>query len=537
MLPSPSVSGKRLDGVVVAIAIVAFVLSLLYPLTTSTRFDSPDEMGNYVVARSVALGQGLRIASPLTAESRIVHPRSLVAGDGVLLPGSFLGWPLLAGAVGGMFGIGSIRLVTPLLTGLAGLALASLARRVFDRRVVRVTVVLFALHPVVLFWSSRGMYHNVAFLDLTLIGLALLLSAVDVQGGPWLRIWRYGLAGLALGWAAATRTSEIFWLGPVVATLVVVQWRKVDRVVGLPTLMLASLAPLVAIFILNRSLYGGALTTAYTLDASTAAPNFLSRGLQLVLPFGFSFPILVRNAWNYLAVIPWFPALLSTLGAVSFIRRRPTRPQWLVFGLAGFVTLVLLVYYGSWVIHDNPDNPTAVTIGQSYTRYWLPVYVAWLPFAAAFVVEQYDRWRSKRRAWATWAAVAVGGLTLALTTGGTAVWGPVDSLVQSYRHVVHYPGWAAAAARSTPTDSVIVSGRMDKVFFPTRAVVASSDVAADWMELRRLLTQHPVYVAYTPGTSNALLKRVWEVRGFRFGQPLDLGDRVKLYPLHDTVKD
>ena len=38
------------------------------------------------------------------------------------------------------------------------------------------------------------------------------------------------------------------------------------------------------------------------------------------------------------------------------------------------VSAWLLVVYGSWWFSDNPD-PTAITLGSSYVRYFLPLYI------------------------------------------------------------------------------------------------------------------------------------------------------------------
>jgi hypothetical protein len=51
---------------------------------------------------------------------------------------------------------------------------------------------------------------------------------------------------------------------------------------------------------------------------------------------------------------------------------------WL--GLAVF----LMFYYGSWKFTDNP-NPNSFTIGNSYTRYWLPIYLGAIPLASVFI--------------------------------------------------------------------------------------------------------------------------------------------------------
>jgi len=80
----------------------------------------------------------------------------------------------------------------------------------------------------------------------------------------------------------------------------------------------------------------------------------------------------------------FIPAIIG--GLMYFSRFRKIRKKHIAYlSVYLLVCAILVFYYGSWGFHDNPD-PASVTIGNSYTRYWLPIYLGALPFAAWFIM-------------------------------------------------------------------------------------------------------------------------------------------------------
>ena len=76
----------------------------------------------------------------------------------------------------------------------------------------------------------------------------------------------------------------------------------------------------------------------------------------------------------------------AVLGFVLFLQKwRKWKRKHLAY-LSSYliISLILLFYYGSWGFHDNPD-PSRFTIGNSYTRYWLPIYMGALPFVSLLI--------------------------------------------------------------------------------------------------------------------------------------------------------
>ena len=80
----------------------------------------------------------------------------------------------------------------------------------------------------------------------------------------------------------------------------------------------------------------------------------------------------------------FFPAVL---GLILFFQNfnKWKKKHFIYFFSYSIIFIILLFYYGSWEFHDNPDTGS-FTIGNSYTRYWLPIYLGALPFVSLFLI-------------------------------------------------------------------------------------------------------------------------------------------------------
>jgi hypothetical protein len=103
----------------------------------------------------------------------------------------------------------------------------------------------------------------------------------------------------------------------------------------------------------------------------------------------------------------------------------------------------------------------------SYVRYWLPIIVLLAPWAAlgllAIIQRVPARWRAN--------TVALMFLGIALTSFSQVVSDPAEGLLRQRQAIDEHRQRARAVIAATGPNAVIVSHRMDKVFFPERAVV------------------------------------------------------------------
>src|SRR5688572_13208063 len=419
-----------------------------------------------------------------------------VAGD-ALVPGSFPGIILLYGVLKFLFRL-PFFLYTPILTAIAGLCFGALVARLFDRKTGRVAAVLFFLHPAVLYYGARGMFHNMLFIDALVIAASLFAlrplraffgareEADDVLGG------------FILAWALVVRTSEAIWVLPAFAAFLPFagkeRWRR------LAYAALGGLVPLVILLRINATLYGSPFRTAYAppppaAETEAAVEDVISAPEETafqaaptaLLPFGVHPRLAARNVWNYGLKLFWWQSVLAAAGFAWWaFRFRASTSAQKMYALAALLTAAwLALLYGSWLIRDRFDF-TQVTIGTSYVRYFLPAYVAAVPFAAFALVRIGELLRKPRLAPAVLVLCAVLGVRAAVFAG--------DESLRAVRATLE-----GNAAKKTELlalfepSAVIMTERFDKLVVPERLrVIPATDAGA--FEAAALAAEYvPVY--------------------------------------------
>lgn len=524
-------------GMVTALSIglVFFVTTTALTPGSQKKYLSPDETANYLIVKSVAEGKGPTLASPLTSVRGIVGPRSLVRADGTLLPGSFLGMPLFYGFVARVLGVWVIPFLTPFFSALALVTFLLILRRFMPERIAVLSTVLLAIYPAFWYYSSRGLYHNALLLDFALIGTYAMLKAFDMVRGvsKWRTLLWYGAAGLTIGFAVAVRTSEVVWLGTVILALPIAFWKKINFKIGFWVMAACATLPMAVVLHYNNQLFGQPFSFGYSSEViSTASASAVTNGLlekigQLFFPFGIHVKIMAVNAWNYGIRLFWMPALLSLLGLLQAFRIKKSPAGKLYLAITLFVSAWLIAYYGSWVIQDNPD-PNAITIGTSYTRYWLSMYALALPFAAYFISSLADR-AGKRRT-----PVLVGMVSvMALSSVMLTVLDKDEGLAQARSSAIEYRHLADRAVAVTPQNAVIIAGHADKVFFPERSVIVDVSAPQELFQLRTLMEKVPVFVYVPAAEAPVSAKALWQQRGFGLSGQIDLARYERLFRLTD----
>lgn len=473
-----------------------FGISLVLTFGFAGTFLSPDENANFTFASSVASGSGFCIQDDAARlAGGIVHPRSTLVVDGCIVPGSFIGLPLLAGAIGLVFGLWGSLLVTPILSLFAVICTWNLVRKVTrDEALADLAVIFSFAHPAWLYYCGRVMMHNIAFVAWLLIGLWFAVCAF-----PKHRVWGMAASGAAVGLAVAMRTFEATWVLALVVAGMLAFRRHLTR--GFFVSWIAGFVVAVAVVATGNMLtYGSPLTTGYTVDVpgAAAAPSVgvavapawsLPAWLEYAFPFGFDPKAILKNSWWYgVALFPW-ATMLAVLGFAFALRdsRRAVRAvAWVTLGL----TVWLAVVYGSWTFADNPD-PRAVTIGNSHVRYWLPLFVlgGWL---VAYVVRMAWAWlATKSRLWANVALVVV----LVVWTGLSAmiVFGGTDGFLAARKALASFETKREVVLANTEEHAVVIVDRADKFVFPHRSVVVPLRSDATYAAMPELVAAGPLY--------------------------------------------
>lgn len=235
----------------------------------------------------------------------------------------------------------------------------------------------------------------------------------------------------------------------------------------------------------NFSIYGRFLSVGYRgglTFATTDLAATTSLLAELVLPFGFNPQVMGSTTLHYLWQISWWWAGLAAAGlAFTAIRLKQASPlarRVLLAGLAAAGWLVVL--YGSWQFNDNPD-PAAVTLGTSYTRYWLPLYAFFLWPAA-----ELTAWLWTKR-WGR--ALATGAVASYVLLSALAVlFEPQEGLLQVRKNVRRFEQVAQLVeARTEPGSVIVTDGITDKLFWPEREVLVSEEPVQHLTSIRHLL--------------------------------------------------
>jgi hypothetical protein len=439
-------------------------------------WNSPDETANAFWAGQVAAGRPLAIHDVVVGlAAGAMHPRSMAVSGDALVPGSFPGLFLMFGALGRILKL-PFHVITPIFTALAGLLFGALISKLFDRRTGFWAAILFFTHPAVLYYGARGLFHNELCLDLLIIAAALFaLRPFAKWSGRNGKIDDV-LGGFVFGWAILTRASEAVWAIP--AFLAFLPLMRKDRWRRLAAALCGAALPAFLFLFLNASLYGSPFKTAYTVPAAATSAIPPAPAADVVppsplLPFGLHPSNILAHVWDYGLKLFWWQSLLAAAGFAWWIARwRKADGTQKTYVAAALATAAwLAVFYGSWQVTDRLD-PSTVTIGTSYVRYFLPAYLAAIPFAALALTRAAD---ALGKPWIAVVAVVFGAflaLQLSVYAGDESLRAVRLTLEGNARK-------KEAMLQVIEPEAVVMTERFDKLLVPERLrIIPATDEAA-----------------------------------------------------------
>ena len=397
--------------IVVFLAILFFFTTSSFNYLTQSenfvKWSSPDETANYFFTNLYATSGTLTVKEKYNEHaSNIIMPRSFRSDETVLKPVSFLGIMLIYGKIASWTSPAIIPFLTPLFAAIGIIFYYLLVRRLFSQNVAFASAILLSFFPVYIYYSARSMFHNVLFVVLLIIGIYFALQMSKSNKLKTCRTCFYSaLSGIAIGLAIITRTSELIWLAPTIFFLWAFNFKKIGVVKSLHWLSFVLLTFL-PIFHWNQVLYGSYLQGGYP-EMNQTIINIVDSGVNFIKSittnqnlateelnsigenifyFGFKSYESFMNFVNYFFVMFVLIAAPAILGTVLMSKdwKNLKHGHRIFLFLSLFITAVLVFYYGSWKFNDNPDA-SQITIGNSYTRYWLPIYLCAIPLAYVFI--------------------------------------------------------------------------------------------------------------------------------------------------------
>ncbi|MCR4280588.1 MAG: glycosyltransferase family 39 protein, partial [Candidatus Komeilibacteria bacterium] len=466
------------------------------------------ETANYWGAYSVfQSGRLSQFSEESLVGGDIVKPRSFRIIDNHLVLTGFLGMPWLYGEIATFFGSEDIiRFLTPALAVIGAFFFYLWLRRLFMAPVAWLATLLLLVLPAFWYYASKSMMPNVPFVSLLLIGLYLWQTALTTK-----RLSQYIWTGIFVGLALAIRSSEVIWVAPLFALYTIAAYRQVQwsYIWVIPAFILVGMLPM---FFYNTILFSDPSNVGYQLGVDGQV-----NWLNYLLPFGFVPSVIALKAKLYLLqLFSWqqFYYIFALLSLIFILlRQRKEHIQTGIFNYTAIYLILsglLILYYGSWNFSDNP-NPRLVTIGTSYVRYWLPIYIGVLPI---FAYGLYFMFRTSRVAYIM-TALAV------FMVSGVLGYGDVyadkqEGLIAVSDNIAQYKIMANIVMDNTEADSIIISRRHDKVFFPDRTVIFDLFYEIDYQRTKRLMDSYPVYMwdwQYSAEKLDDLNRRTYEPEG------------------------
>ncbi|HNX10720.1 MAG TPA: hypothetical protein PKI61_01110 [bacterium] len=512
---------------VLGLAVICFSFSSAYNFYNQrdnfVKWSSPDETANYFFSKLYAQTGTLSYYEPYNLPGeQIIHPRSIKSDGGLLKPVSFLGMILVYGQIAMAAGIGILPYLTPLLAALGVIFFYLLVEKWSNsRRLALIAAALLSVFPVYTYYAARSFFHNVPFIAFVIIGLyfwSLMIlgerryqdcfTNVDKTRRLLGKLLHASLAGFFIGLAIITRTAEALWLVPALFLATIIYYKKLDifKVAVFVTFLGFAILPVLS---WNKVLYGGFFQSGYnemnqsvakvlTISQPSGAEVTLVDRLEKIKDAVFYFGLNPKQSilmfkYYVIDMFPYlfWPAVVGGLFWLINIRKRPR--SFIVFLILWlFITALLVLYYGSWKFSDNPD-PNRLTIGNSYTRYWLPIYLGLIIFAAygadrfSYLVLRRQKLFANLSCFAMALAFSALSVNFVLFGSEEGLWYSqynFDTDRQIFNEVIAL----------TEPEAVIITRYQDKLFFPERRVIVGlfDDVNMN-QAYARLARYIPVY--------------------------------------------
>lgn len=341
-------------------------------------FNWPDANANYFFAKVFAEKNNLFFSEQLNQlAGNLLHTRSINVVNDYLVPMTFLPNLLIFGLffklLGGFFSL----LLIPFLASLTVYIIYRLLGTVFEDWDLAwwTAWLLFPLAPW-LYFANIVMLPNILFIFLVCVAAYLLAKK------------KYIVSTLFLALGLVCRPSEAVWLLLSFGLVWFWQRRQISPKNWLGSLLIG-LVVVAGFFWLNNLVYGSYFSLGY-FNLQTDAPptetvavqqNFWGAIKMFFLPFGFDLRLIIYNFGKYFLRL-YLPYALLCLVGLGLLRKTKLNKVWSSYlWLGAIISVLLFVYYGAWNLAD-PLVKNLNTISSSYVRYYLPLYIIWLPLAA-----------------------------------------------------------------------------------------------------------------------------------------------------------
>jgi len=462
---------KYYEIIMLIIAVFAFFIYSYFSFSSIHKYSSPDETANYFFTRHFIETGKFKAAEPLnTKVENIIQPRSFGNNGEYLVPASFLGLPLFYGLLGKIFGEWIIYFIGPLLASLSIYFFYLLLKKIFSEKIAFFSALLLYTQPIFVFYAMRPFWHNGLFISLVIMAGYFLVNLLTSH--KW---HSYFFFGLIFGLAIVVRTSEIIWLLPTAILVIVLNYKKI-KYFNFIYIFLGLIVFIVPVFYFQNQTYGHALASGYTAGIFEAgigsgSTTMLSNFLGKFLPFGFQPRAFLLNFFNYSFKLefPWFSLAFFALFLFFkryFSRRDNNQTLFYYLWFLG-ISIWLMIYYGSFVFYEYLDK-SAVLLGISYARYWLPLYVFCLPLTVVFLKYISSKICLNCRKFLfglLFTAIIIISLFQIVLDPYYGIKVVKQEFLTQAENKLNF------VLKNTPENAIIIAGPNDKIYWPDRRVI------------------------------------------------------------------
>lgn len=505
-------------------------------INSNLIFNSPDETANYYFAYIFTNDSQLKFKDPANEiVDDLVAPRSMRVINKYTVPASFIGFPIIAGGLAKIFGLDIILFITIIFACLAVIFFYFLIKELFNKQIAFIASLLLLINPAWWYYTLKSLIPNILFVSILIISFYFFIKTLKSKN-----IIFYILFGFFIGLSLIIRTSEVTWLAPLFLILLIYYRKKINWT-GIVLSSIICLLIFSPVFYFNYQNYQSIFSFGYAVDLELEGKNIFTQSLnifeKIFLPFGFHPKTALINLYNY--TIRIFPiwSLISLISLIFFIqfvilKKDKERVGYLISFL--LISCYLVIYYGSWVFHDNPD-PNAITIGNSYIRYWLLLYVFILPMVGYLFFKLFKN--SKKLVY--FVAVLL-FLSLGFISINHIYFGPDEGVYFISNNLMNYEMIQSEVNTKIEDNAIIIADRMDKVFFPRHSVIFRLSSDYDYQRIYKLIeTGYPIYYFYFTRDEEQLKKfneRYYQLHQLEVLSSVIDFEEQSLYPVKIKIK-
>ena len=481
-------------------------------------FNWPDANANYFFVQLFQATNTLSFYEPLNIiTDNILHTRSINVLDGSLVPMSWL-WPIILWtSLAKIFGLFGVLWLNPLLAILSLWLVYGISRYLFqDKNLSYLIFVLLAFFAPWLYFANLVMLPSILIIFLYLLSTYLFLKSFSANGG---NLITFSIASSIFSLSVLARPSEFIWLASILILSVYFNKNKIKFQHYFSFIIIFLLFTGITLYF-NKLVYGNYFSFGYlnfqTVDNAIAAQS-------IVLPFGWQTKIFFKNIFYNFILLIWHYWIL-VLAALIVLRKKVFSFSniWKKYLLICIVaSLFLFIYYANWDIADTGVKQYN-KISNSYVRYFLPIYILWLPVFAKSIQVLFKKY--------FYQSIII--ILLSIFSLHLAFYSPFDGLLAQKKNINIYYQQFEQVKNLVPADAIILTIKSDKIFFPTYQVIVPQGDLPLWPRIATLLTQRSVFYVHDLAQEDLLKeKAIASQAGIEFNFISELANNFKLEEL------